>query len=107
MVVPSVLGPGSDRAVQRSRRTVQTGYLPPAKEDGYTQAYPHLTHDSGPPLSSDKSPHSGLLCLCVLDEFVATLHLPAFDAHLTELSEEQAKYLGISKTGPFKPHYYR
>ena len=41
------------------------------------------------------------------DEYVANLHLPAFDAHLTELSEDQAKYMGVSKTGPFKPHYYR
>ncbi|XP_065066684.1 S-adenosylhomocysteine hydrolase-like protein 1 isoform X2 [Rhopilema esculentum] len=42
-----------------------------------------------------------------MDEYVANLHLPAFDAHLTELSEDQAKYMGVSKTGPFKPHYYR
>ena len=41
------------------------------------------------------------------DEYVALLHLPTFDAHLTELSDEQAKYLGLSKTGPFKPNYYR
>lgn len=43
----------------------------------------------------------------VTDEYVALLHLPTFDAHLTELSDEQAKYLGLSKTGPFKPNYYR
>lgn len=43
----------------------------------------------------------------VLDEFVASLHLPTFDAHLSELTDEQAKYLGISKSGPFKPNYYR
>ncbi|XP_065813438.1 S-adenosylhomocysteine hydrolase-like protein 1 isoform X2 [Labrus bergylta] len=42
-----------------------------------------------------------------MDEFVASLHLPTFEAHLTELTEEQAKYLGISKHGPFKPNYYR
>ena len=41
------------------------------------------------------------------DEYVASLHLPTFDAHLTELSDEQAKYLGLNKTGPFKPNYYR
>ncbi|KAG7999814.1 Adenosylhomocysteinase 3 [Nibea albiflora] len=40
-------------------------------------------------------------------EFVASLHLPTFDAHITELTEEQAKYLGINKHGPFKPNYYR
>jgi hypothetical protein len=42
-----------------------------------------------------------------LDEYVASLHLPAFDAHLTELTDEQCKYLGINKAGPFKPNYYR
>lgn len=42
-----------------------------------------------------------------MDEYVANLHLPSFDAHLTELTDEQAKYLGLSKSGPFKPNYYR
>jgi len=46
--------------------------------------------------------------LCVTtDEYVASLHLPSFDAHLTELSDDQAKYLGLGKAGPFKPNYYR
>lgn len=43
----------------------------------------------------------------IQDEYVASLHLPAFDAHLTELSDEQCKYLGVNKAGPFKPNYYR
>ncbi|XP_078465574.1 S-adenosylhomocysteine hydrolase-like protein 1 isoform X1 [Lampetra planeri] len=42
-----------------------------------------------------------------MDEYVASLHLPTFDAHLTELTDDQAKYLGMSKNGPFKPNYYR
>jgi len=42
-----------------------------------------------------------------MDEYVASLHLPTLDAHLTELSDEQAKYLGLNKAGPFKPNYYR
>ncbi|XP_034541767.1 S-adenosylhomocysteine hydrolase-like protein 1 [Notolabrus celidotus] len=42
-----------------------------------------------------------------MDEFVASLHLPTFEAHLTELTDDQAKYLGISKHGPFKQNYYR
>uniref|UniRef100_A0A8C5EDX8 Adenosylhomocysteinase n=1 Tax=Gouania willdenowi TaxID=441366 RepID=A0A8C5EDX8_GOUWI len=42
-----------------------------------------------------------------MDEYVASLHLATFDAHLSELSDDQAKYLGISKNGPFKPSYYR
>lgn len=42
-----------------------------------------------------------------MDEYVASLHLPTFDAHLTELTDEQARYLGLNKAGPFKPNYYR
>lgn len=42
-----------------------------------------------------------------MDEYVASLHLATFDAHLTELTDDQAKYLGIGKHGPFKPNYYR
>ncbi|XP_076369734.1 S-adenosylhomocysteine hydrolase-like protein 1 isoform X2 [Tachypleus tridentatus] len=42
-----------------------------------------------------------------MDEYVASLHLPCFDAHLTELTDEQAKYMGLNKAGPFKPNYYR
>ncbi|XP_075998512.1 S-adenosylhomocysteine hydrolase-like protein 1 isoform X2 [Genypterus blacodes] len=42
-----------------------------------------------------------------MDEYVASLHLPTFGAHLTELTDDQAKYLGLSKHGPFKPSYYR
>uniref|UniRef100_A0A674MPE4 Adenosylhomocysteinase like 1 n=1 Tax=Takifugu rubripes TaxID=31033 RepID=A0A674MPE4_TAKRU len=42
-----------------------------------------------------------------MDEYVASLHLATFEAHLTELTDEQAKYLGLNKNGPFKPNYYR
>jgi len=42
-----------------------------------------------------------------MDEYVASLHLPQFNARLTELSDDQAKYLGLNKSGPFKPAYYR
>ena len=42
-----------------------------------------------------------------LDEKVATLHLQKIGAQLTELSNEQAGYLGLSQTGPFKPNHYR
>ena len=56
-------------------------------------------------LTSDKS---DIFLLGIhADEYVATLHLPAFDVHLTELSEDQAKYLGVPKNGPFKPYYYK
>ena len=42
-----------------------------------------------------------------LDECVAKYHLPPFDAQVTELSDEQAKYMGLNKSGPFKPQFYR
>lgn len=42
-----------------------------------------------------------------LDEKVAALHLSHVGAQLTELTDDQSKYLGISKTGPFKPDHYR
>jgi len=42
-----------------------------------------------------------------LDEKVASLHLKKIGAHLTRLTEKQAKYIGVSVNGPYKPDYYR
>ncbi len=42
-----------------------------------------------------------------LDEEVARLHLDKIGAQLTELTPEQAAYLGISQEGPYKPEHYR
>jgi adenosylhomocysteinase len=42
-----------------------------------------------------------------LDEKVARLHLDALGAKLTELTDEQAAYLGIPAEGPYKPDHYR
>ena len=42
-----------------------------------------------------------------LDEKVAALHLPKLGANLTVLSEEQADYIGVEQTGPFKAEHYR
>ena len=42
-----------------------------------------------------------------LDEKVALLHLKKVGAKLTELSEKQADYIGVSKIGPFKDETYR
>merc|ERR1712213_45557 len=42
-----------------------------------------------------------------LDEKVASLHLPALGAELTTLTKEQADYIGVKLTGPFKPDTYR
>jgi adenosylhomocysteinase len=42
-----------------------------------------------------------------LDERVARLHLEALGVHLTELTAEQADYIGVSVSGPYKPDSYR
>jgi len=42
-----------------------------------------------------------------LDEKVARLHLHRVGAQLTELSDEQADYIGVAKDGPYKPENYR
>ena len=42
-----------------------------------------------------------------LDEKVARLHLKKVGAMLTELSDSQAAYIGVSKSGPYKPDTYR
>ncbi len=42
-----------------------------------------------------------------LDEKVARLHLGRIGAKLTELSDEQADYIGVDKSGPYKPDQYR
>ena len=42
-----------------------------------------------------------------LDEKVARLHLKRIGVELTELSEEQASYIGVNQSGPYKPDHYR
>ena len=42
-----------------------------------------------------------------LDEKVALLHLDKLDAKITNLTKEQAEYIGVSTTGPFKKDTYR
>jgi adenosylhomocysteinase len=42
-----------------------------------------------------------------LDEKVAKLHLGKIGVRLTELSKEQADYIGVPQDGPFKPEHYR
>ena len=43
----------------------------------------------------------------VLDEKVARLHLDALGVRLTELTKEQAEYIGVDVAGPYKPEHYR
>ncbi len=42
-----------------------------------------------------------------LDEKVAQLHLAKIGVELTELTDDQAKYIGVPKAGPYKPEHYR
>jgi adenosylhomocysteinase len=42
-----------------------------------------------------------------LDEEVARLHLGSLGVQLTELTDDQASYLGVSVQGPYKPEQYR
>jgi adenosylhomocysteinase len=42
-----------------------------------------------------------------LDEKVARLHLDALGVKLTKLTDEQADYLGVEPSGPYKPEHYR
>ena len=57
---------------------------------------------------ADRKPEIGLYDLPKeLDEEVARLHLNHLDAELTILTDEQAKYIGVDKSGPFKKEEYR
>ena len=42
-----------------------------------------------------------------LDEKVARLQLKKLNATLTELTDTQAKYIGVAKSGPYKSDHYR
>ena len=42
-----------------------------------------------------------------LDEKVARLHLAALGVRLTELTKQQADYIGVPVDGPYKPDHYR
>ena len=42
-----------------------------------------------------------------LDEKVAALHLDHLGVELEKLSKDQAEYIGVNQSGPFKPEYYR
>jgi len=42
-----------------------------------------------------------------LDEKVARLQLRKLGARLTELTDAQARYIGVDKAGPYKPEHYR
>ena len=57
--------------------------------------------------NSDKYENDVYMLPKHLDEKVARLHLEKIGVELTELSQEQAEYIGVTVEGPFKPEYYR
>jgi adenosylhomocysteinase len=57
--------------------------------------------------NNDKYPVGVYVLPKHLDEKVARLHLMKIGAQLTELSGEQANYIGVKKDGPYKPDHYR
>ena len=79
----------------------------PLVDDGVTIEH-LLEHTSGigDYLDEDGSPRVETLPKH-LDEKVARLHLDALGVELTELTKEQAEYLGVDVSGPYKPEHYR
>jgi adenosylhomocysteinase len=57
--------------------------------------------------NTDKYPIGVYVLPKHLDEKVARLQLAKLGVKLTQLSEAQAKYIGVSKEGPYKPDHYR
>jgi adenosylhomocysteinase len=56
---------------------------------------------------SDEYPTGVYVLPKTLDELVARLHLDALGVRLTELSKDQAEYLGVDVAGPYKAEQYR
>jgi adenosylhomocysteinase len=57
--------------------------------------------------NTDKYPLGVYVLPKRLDEKVAALHLDALGVRLTKLTDEQAEYLGVEPSGPFKSDHYR
>jgi adenosylhomocysteinase len=57
--------------------------------------------------NTDKYPLGVYVLPKKLDEKVARLHLDALGVKLTQLTDEQAEYLGVDPSGPFKSDHYR
>ena len=57
--------------------------------------------------NSDKYENKVYMLPKHLDEKVAKLHLSRLGAELTDLKKDQAEYIGVDISGPFKPDYYR
>ena len=57
--------------------------------------------------NTDKYPVGVYVLPKHLDEKVARLQLKKLNAQLTELSDVQARYIGVEREGPYKPDHYR
>jgi len=57
--------------------------------------------------NTDKYPVGVYVLPKILDEKVARLQLKNFNAQLSELTDEQAAYIGVPKEGPYKSDAYR
>jgi len=57
--------------------------------------------------NSDKYKNKVYMLPKHLDEKVARLHLAKIGVELEEMTDEQANYVGLPKSGPYKPEYYR
>ncbi|MGA0258169.1 MAG: adenosylhomocysteinase [Saprospiraceae bacterium] len=57
--------------------------------------------------NSDKYENKVYMLPKHLDEKVARLHLAKIGVELEEMTDEQANYVGLPKSGPYKPEYYR
>merc|ERR1711988_1251885 len=64
-------------------------------------------NDAGKDKTKSKYQNKVYLLPKELDEKVAKLHLGQLGAKLTELSAEQADYIGVKASGPYKPSTYR
>jgi len=67
-----------------------------------------LSANGLPTLSGEKYDRNDVYVLPkILDEKVARLHLGQLGVKLTQLSSEQAEYIGVPVEGPYKPNHYR
>jgi len=64
-------------------------------------------NDAGKDKTKSKYQNKVYLLPKELDEKVAALHLGQLGAHLTKLTPDQADYIGVSQSGPYKPATYR
>jgi len=66
-----------------------------------------LSANDKPTLSGEKYDKQVYTLPKILDEEVARLHLDKLGVQLTQLSPEQAEYIGVPIEGPYKPEHYR